>query len=174
MSVSLNSLLPIIYDNSSVLILGSMPSKISLEKQQYYANPRNQFWKLIYSIFDEELDQQYEKKIDFLRSKRIAIWDVIKECPREGSLDSTIKDEQPNDFNDLLKQYPNIRLIVFNGGLAEKSFWSKVHLGDGVDDRVKFIRVPSSSPANAIKFEKKKVEWKAIKSYIDEQRTQSQ
>jgi len=163
----LDGLPPIINNDSRVLILGSMPSEISLEKNQYYANPRNQFWRLIYSIFDEEPDQKYEEKLDFLRSQRVAIWDIIKECSREGSLDSAIEDEQPNDFNDLLKRYPDVRLVVFNGGMAEKSFWGKVHLDDEIKSRIKFIRVSSSSPANAIKFETKREEWKVIRSFID-------
>ena len=85
------SFAPIIDDKSKVLILGTMPGGKSLEKQQYYANPRNQFWKIIDNLFDETLPTDYEKKINFLKDKRIALWDVLKACSREGSLDANIK-----------------------------------------------------------------------------------
>lgn len=81
---------PLVDKESKVLILGSMPGVMSLNKQQYYGNPRNHFWKIIYSLFNEVEDELYEQKKAFLLRKGIALWDVINNCYREGSLDSNI------------------------------------------------------------------------------------
>jgi G:T/U-mismatch repair DNA glycosylase len=36
---------PIIDDGARVVILGNMPSVMSLAARQYYTNPRNGFWR---------------------------------------------------------------------------------------------------------------------------------
>lgn len=108
---------PSIDNNSKVLILGSMPGAKSLEEQQYYAHPQNRFWKVMGSICNEpklsELD--YETKLQILLNNNIALWDTIKSCKREGSLDSDIQNEKPNDITGLLKKYPNIKTICLTG-----------------------------------------------------------
>jgi hypoxanthine-DNA glycosylase len=73
---------PIIDDLSRVIILGSMPSEMSLILHQYYGNPRNHFWKIGYSLFGREPHPVYEDRVAFLREKRIALWDVIDSCER--------------------------------------------------------------------------------------------
>jgi len=78
---------PIVDKNCKVLILGTMPGEISLQKQQYYANKQNQFWKIIYSLFNKDVEDDYEKRKIFLLDHHIAIWDVLKSCDREGSRD---------------------------------------------------------------------------------------
>ena len=89
-------LAPVVGDAPKVLILGSMPSVESLRKQEYYGNKRNHFWKIIFQLFDSHEQLEYEAKIAFLKEKNIALWDVLYSCHREGSLDSNIKDEEPN------------------------------------------------------------------------------
>ena len=96
---------PSIDNNSKILILGSMPGVKSLEEQQYYAHPQNRFWKVMASICNEprlhEFD--YDLKLKTLLNNNIALWDTIKSCTREGSLDSDIQNETPNDIKNLLK-----------------------------------------------------------------------
>ena len=86
---------PSIDNNSKILILGSIPDVKSLEEQQYYAHPQNRFWKVLGSICNElqlyELD--YDVKLKTFLKNNIALWDTIKTCKREGSLDSDIQDE---------------------------------------------------------------------------------
>ena len=154
---------PIIDDNSHVLILGSMPGKISLEKGEYYAHSSNMFWKLIYSVFGAQIDQTYEEKKSFLKSKKIALWDVIKECYRSGSSDSKIINPIINDFDGLLARYPNIRCIFLNGKKAESLFEKNVKKCN-----VSFFTLPSSSPSNASICLNKKIEtWSQIKELAD-------
>jgi TDG/mug DNA glycosylase family protein len=158
--IKLNSFSPIVNKTSQILILGSMPSQESLRKNEYYANPRNQFWRIIYSMFDLPLDDKYENRLGLLNSKCIALWDVIKECYREGSLDSNIKGEATNDFTWLFREYPNIKYVFFNGSKAFDSF--KKNPGFKFPGTA-FEKLESTSPANTKKFEDKLVNWMKIK-----------
>lgn len=153
---------PIINDKSEILILGTMPSIISLQEQHYYANPKNHFWDIIYSILNLEIDYDYdyEKRYKMLLDNKIALWDVLSYANREGSLDSAIKDEIPNNIPELLDEYPNIKMIVFNGSASEKYF--KKYFKHLFDFK-KCIRVSSSSPIpgkNVKSLIEKKMEWK--------------
>ncbi|MFC4739884.1 DNA-deoxyinosine glycosylase [Flavobacterium ponti] len=153
------SFLPISNKNSKVLILGTMPGIASLELNQYYGHPRNAFWKLLFSILDEPFSLDYEVRKQIAIKNNIAIWDVLQACVREGSLDSNIKHEIPNDFELFFKEHPNIELIVFNGQKAAQFFKKYVNLADGY----KQVTVPSTSPANAgISWEQKLKEWKVV------------
>lgn len=139
---------PSIDNNSKVLILGSMPGVKSLEEQQYYAHSQNRFWKVMGSICNEpklsELD--YETKLKTLLNNNIALWDTIKSCNREGSLDSDIQNEKPNDIRKLLKNYPNIRIICLNGNKSYSAF--KKYFPDLLK-KYTCYQTPSTSPANA-------------------------
>lgn len=161
------SLDPVIDSNSRVLILGTMPGVESLSKGQYYANERNQFWHIMSSVLNIEFPNDYPRKINILKNHKIALWDVIHVCERVGSLDSNIKYEEPNDIESLLKNYPTIKLIVFNGSKAFKVF--KKHIGFKLFSRVDFERLPSTSatPGKNVKtFEEKVEDWSIIKNYI--------
>ena len=138
---------PIIDRDARVLILGTMPGAESLRKREYYANPRNQFWKVIYSIFDSELETSYFERVSFIKEKRIALWDVIQCYDREGSSDSKITNVYANDFASLVTTYPNIKYLCFNGQKALKLFRKEVKLN--TSSQVILETLPSSSPANA-------------------------
>ena len=128
-------------------MLGTLPGPESLRVGQYYANPNNQFWKILYSIFDTAtVDTSYSGKLSFLSKRGIALWDVFHSADRVGALDADIRNEVPNDIPGLIKQYPNISNILLNGKKAEKSF----HINcQNVD--ISAVYVPSTSPAYAKK-----------------------
>jgi hypoxanthine-DNA glycosylase len=154
---------PIIDRNSTTLILGTMPSTESLGRGEYYGNPRNHFWIIIYSIFNATLETSYEAKLSFIRGKRIALWDVIGSCDRIGSSDSKITNICINDFDSLLTSYPKIKYIFFNGQKAFHTFRKEVDLDPsfGVTHRT----LPSSSPANAkMSLNTKIQEWAIIQN----------
>lgn len=157
----LSSFQPIVDERSRVLILGSMPGVESLRLQQYYANPRNQFWKILYELFDSQASQDYEEKISFIKSKKIAVWDVIENCYREGSLDSNIREEKVNDFSALFKAYPDIKTVMFNGSKAYETY--KKWIGFGMPSDITFQKLTSSSPANTKRYEEKLREWSIIR-----------
>ncbi|MBP3038739.1 DNA-deoxyinosine glycosylase [Bacillaceae bacterium Marseille-Q3522] len=157
------SLDPVSESNARVLILGSIPGRESLAKQQYYAHPRNQFWKIIFAIFQENDVKDYQERLSFLKKNGIALWDVIHSCEREGSLDSSIKKEEPNDIAGFLSLHPHIRLIACNGGKAFQTF--QKYIDHSALKDVKIIRLPSTSPVPGkyIKtLEEKIVGWQQI------------
>lgn len=151
---------PSIDNNSKVLILGSMPGVKSLEEQQYYAHPQNRFWKVMASICNEprlhEFD--YDLKLKTLLNNNIALWDTIKSCKREGSLDSDIQNETPNDIKSLLKKYPNIKTICLNGN---KSYSAFKKYFPNLLEKYNCHKMPSTSPANTrYSLDKLKEEWR--------------
>lgn len=93
-----------------MLILGSMPGVRSLQEQQYYAHPRNAFWPIMAVVFSLGSELSYTERCTRLMEQRMAVWDVLKGCYREGSLDSAIlpDSEEANDFEGLLQSYPTI------------------------------------------------------------------
>ena len=60
---------PVIDSESKILILGTMPGIRSLELQQYYGHTGNQFWKILFALFDEPFTKDYEKRIDLVQRK---------------------------------------------------------------------------------------------------------
>ncbi|MDW7671418.1 MAG: DNA-deoxyinosine glycosylase [Bacillota bacterium] len=150
---------PIIQKNCRVLILGSMPGVQSLEAQQYYAHPQNQFWKIIERLFDRPLPPDYDSRTTFLLEQHIALWDVIHSCYREGSLDSAIRQETAHDFETFFHTYPGIRFVAFNGTKAQDTF--RKHVGAHFPG-ITFHRLPSTSPAHTMKLAEKLAEWQII------------
>jgi len=166
MCVLLRSFDPIVDNESKVLILGTMPGAESLRQQQYYAYSRNLFWTFIYGIFGEKPDTDYNKKIAFLREKKIALWDVYKSCRRKGSLDSNISDEEPNDVAGLLNTHPNIKYVFCNGGTSGAHFVR--HVLPKAEREIYYMKLPSTSPANAsIPADQKMHMWLCIRHTIE-------
>lgn len=162
---------PVSDKNAIVLILGSMPGEESLRQQQYYAHPRNTFWKILGNLFNFNSDMPYTDRKKELIKNRIALWDVMKECERDGSLDSSIKNHtiEENDFETFFKKHPNIRYIYFNGSKAELEFKKRVKLKLNNLDNFTFEKLPSTSPAMAMmNFEKKLDVWSVIKKVLFE------
>lgn len=158
---------PSIDNNSTVLILGSMPGVKSLEEQQYYAHPQNRFWKVLGHICnDPELSKyDYDLKLKTLLTHNIALWDTIKSCKREGSLDSDIQNETQNDLRGLLKKYPKIKTICLNGNKSYSAF--KKYFPDLLE-KYTCRKMPSTSPANArYSLEKLIIEWNKHLSLFD-------
>jgi TDG/mug DNA glycosylase family protein len=151
---------PISQSDATVLILGTMPSEQSLAANQYYGHPRNAFWKIIFNVLETPFATDYELRKRVLLDNRIALWDVLAACVREGSLDSAIEEEVPNDFDSFLKAHPQIQTIYFNGQKAAKYF--KQHVA--VTGTYHLVTLPSTSPAHAgMSFKKKLLEWEIIK-----------
>lgn len=138
---------PLIDDNCTALVLGSMLSPKSAQARFYYAHPQNRFWRVIAAIFDCEYPNSFDDKAALALSHGIALWDVIKSCDIVGASDSTIKNVEFNDINGLLTKYKNIKQIYTTGGTAYKllSKYSATVDNSIIADA---IALPSTSPQN--------------------------
>ncbi|WP_127533733.1 DNA-deoxyinosine glycosylase [Paenibacillus kobensis] len=168
MSLTVYSFEPVVDERSQVLVLGSMPGVPSLELNEYYGNPRNYLWRVLYGLFGQEVDEEYEKRLEFALSHRVAMWDVLKSCKREGSLDSNIRDEVVNDIPGLLTRYPNIRCLALNGTKAHDTFMRHFGKTDAAS-RVVCLKLPSTSPVptRTMKtLDDRLAAWRAIEPYL--------
>lgn len=139
-----------------------MPGKKSLQMQQYYAFPQNQFWKIMFYLFNKEFSEDYETRINLLQENHIALWDVIESCERKGSRDTEIKDEIDNNIPKLIENHPNIQTIFCNGQKSYKNLLKIV----GKDFGLPMIVLPSTSPLHTVKFEEKLESWRVIRDYL--------
>ena len=137
-------ILPIYNKDSNVLILGSFPSVKSREAEFYYHHPRNRFWTVLSTLYEESAPLNIDEKIDFLLRHRIAVWDVIQSCEITGSSDSSIKNVVANDLTTILET-ADIRQIYTNGNTAYSYYQKYIFPMTGRE----CIKLPSTSPANA-------------------------
>ena len=135
-------------DESTVLILGSLPSVKSREDGFYYAHPRNRFFKVLANVFNESEPSSINDRKAFLRRHKIALYDVIYECDICGSSDASINNAKVIDIKDILTKYSNIKRVGVNGGKSKQLF--DKHLLNIVKQfDVEACYLPSTSPANA-------------------------
>jgi len=141
---------PLVFKDTTTLILGSFPSKKSFEEDFYYAHPQNQFWKILSAITKYPIHNR-DQKIWLLKESKIGLWDVIGSCYSDSSLDSSIYDEEVNDIAGLLEKYPSITKVACTGKKSYQLFTMHFeYLG------IEAIYLPSPSPAYAaMKFEQK-------------------
>lgn len=134
---------PVVDENTEILILGTLPSDMSIAAGQYYANPGNDFWKLVEAALNQTLvGLPYEAKIECLKTSRIGLWDAYHSCVRLGSMDDGITEQELNDFGRLKNLAPSLKLICFNGQKAAKAQSALTNLGYNT------TFLPSSSGAN--------------------------
>lgn len=151
---------PVLDARTRIMILGSFPGVASLGAAQYYAHPRNQFWRLIGAVLDEDLvPLAYAQRLERLLSHGVGLWDVLAACHREGSLDAAIRHARPNDFAGLGMRAPQLHTLCFNGKTAGRFAPLLAEAG------YRTFVLPSSSPANAtLSFEQKLAVWQALRA----------
>ncbi|HEY0626661.1 MAG TPA: DNA-deoxyinosine glycosylase [Allosphingosinicella sp.] len=154
---------PVVNDEVRLLVLGSLPGEESLARAQYYAHPRNQFWRLMEQVTGTALvPLGYEERLHALLTARVGLWDVVASATRTGSLDGVIRDHRPNELKALVESLPNLRAIGFNGGTSARIGQKALHGVSGID----FVPLPSSSPALTLAFEEKRVRWLTLRHYL--------
>jgi len=139
-------LAPVFDAQACLLMLGSFPGAASLQAAQYYAHPRNAFWPLMGALLGEPdlIARPYPERLQVLRRHRVALWDAVATCRREGSLDTAIEAAEPSDLRDLIARLPRLRAVACNGALAHRQ--TLLALGDTA---LPVLRLPSTSPAHA-------------------------
>lgn len=152
-------------DTTVLLVLGSFPGGVSLQKRQYYAHPQNQFWPIVQALWPSHAlpdATDYAGRCDWLLARGLGLWDVYASCEREGSLDSAIRNAEVNDFAALARQLPRLRGIAHNGGESFRHARHLAHLGLPV------LKLPSTSPANASwSFARKLAAWREAMAIIE-------
>lgn len=139
-------LAPVYAPEARLLLLGSFPGAASLQAAQYYAHPRNAFWPIMAVLLGEPdlAARPYAERLPVLRQHRVALWDAVAACRREGSLDTAIEQAEPSDLAGLLRRLPALQAIGCNGALAYRQ--TLAVLGR---QALPVLRLPSSSPAHA-------------------------
>lgn len=153
---------PVWRADARVLVLGSLPGERSLAESRYYAHPYNQFWRLMGAVLELDLPADYEARLTALTERGVALWDVIGQARRRGSLDGAIRDHQPNDLSGLVGQLPQLRAIGFNGGSAARIGRRQLGAHGGLVQ----LDLPSSSPAFTRSFDSKLSAWLQLRPFL--------
>jgi TDG/mug DNA glycosylase family protein len=155
---------PVSSPSARVLLLGSLPGRLSLERGEYYANPQNAFWKIVAARIPD-LPADYAGRVAALTMHHFALWDVLAAATRSGSVDAAISDDAiPNNFRAFLHAHPHIQLVAFNGTTAAKLYERRA-MPTLTDAQRAITRqtLPSTSGAHArLSFAKKAALWSIL------------
>jgi len=155
---------PIARPDARLFVLGSLPGDASLAAQRYYAHPSNQFWRLLGLAIDEDLHAlDYDQRLERLAQRRVGLWDVIASASRRGSLDQAIREAEHNRIEHLLRDFPDLRAIAFNGATASAA--GRKLIGAGAP-QVTLVDLPSSSAANTRPFAEKANSWSKLAEFL--------
>lgn len=148
-----------------MLVLGSAPSVLSLQKGEYYGNPQNAFWPVLAELLRRPAGEDYAARTRMLVEARIALWDVLASAERPGSLDASIVAATAvvNDFETFFAGHPLVRAVFFNGRTA-RTFWDRRVEGcQALPAGLALTTLPSTSPAHAaLSRAKKLAAWRQI------------
>jgi double-stranded uracil-DNA glycosylase len=150
---------PVGSSDARLLILGSLPGEASLRAQRYYAHPQNHFWRLLGAAIGEDLAAMpYDERLARLAARKIALWDVVGEARREGSLDGAIRGATANQLAAFVSTHPRLRAVAFNGKTAARL--GRAALSDAGE--LQLIDLPSSSPAYTLAIGLKAERWAVL------------
>lgn len=152
--------------DARILILGTMPGAVSLACGEYYAHARNAFWRIAQALFGVDPGAAYADRLRALQEAGVALWDVLSDCQRPGSLDSAIvaASAVPNDFAGFLARHPRLEVIGLNGAKAAQLYRRHVTpVLAGRDSGLRVLALPSTSPAHAAQgYEDKLQAWRGL------------
>ena len=106
-------------------------------------------------LYEFDVSSSYQIRCNLLEESGVAVWDVLHDCVRPGSLDSAIErsSEVSNDFTALFAANTSISRVIFNGAAAYAIFkrHNKLLLEQLAKQRddFKWECCPSTSPAHA-------------------------
>lgn len=147
-----------------LLILGSLPGDKSLREQRYYANPQNQFWRLMSAMLDEDLvTLDYDVRLARLLTRHVGLWDVVESADRVGSTDAAMREIRTNDLAGIAGRLPDLRAIAFNGGAARTHGLRQLGAAAA---HFTIHALPSSSGMNTIGLDAKLPVWRALAVHL--------
>jgi hypoxanthine-DNA glycosylase len=153
------SMPPVGAADARLLVLGSLPGDASLAARAYYAHPTNQFWRLLgHAIAEELAGLSHGDRLGRLAARGIALWDVVADAARSGSLDSAIRDFTTNPLAAFAATHPNLQAVAFNGRTA--AVIGRRALA-AVND-LTLIDLPSSSAAFTRPLTEKMIAWDVL------------
>ena len=153
---------PVVNADTRVLVLGSLPGEQSLARAQYYAHPRNHFWRLMGEVIGADLVAlDYAGRLDALLKARIGLWDVVASASRSGSLDGNIRDHRPNALAELAATLPELGAVAFNGGTS-----ARIGQKELAETGLTLVPLPSSSPAYTLAYERKREAWLRLRDFL--------
>lgn len=122
------------------LVLGSFPSVASLQVGEYYGNPHNWFWRVLAACgVVVDAAAPYAERIEAVRGRGLAIWDLYAAVRRPGSGDDAIRDARANRVGALFERrgpFP----ILLNG--RRRREWRRHFAVVNVEP----VALPSTSP----------------------------
>ncbi len=152
---------PVARGDARLFILGSLPGDASLAARQYYAHPRNAFWRLVGSVIGADLQSlDYTQRLERLKVNRIGLWDVVAQARRRGSLDQAIREAGHNALADYFAGFANLEAVAFNGATAAAAGRKLLR-----HPPIALLDLPSSSPANTRPFQEKAAAWAGLARY---------
>ncbi|MCJ8158990.1 DNA-deoxyinosine glycosylase [Sphingomonas sp. LaA6.9] len=153
---------PVVDGRTRLLILGSLPGEESLRAGQYYANPRNQFWRLLGDVMEIPLaDLSYSDRLSTCLDQGVGLWDTVAQAHRKGSLDARIQLERSSDLEALGNALPSLYALAFNGTTAARIGRQAV-----ASDRWILLDLPSSSPAYPLAYGLKLERWMMLRKFL--------
>ncbi len=158
---------PLAAPDARVLILGSLPSRLSVQKKEYYGNPRNAFWRVMGELMDAGPDKPYAMRAEILQRHGVAVWDVLRTAARRGSMDAAIAmhSATANDFRGFYAEHAKLELICFNGRKAAE-LYKRLVAPQGISTigAIEMKTMPSTSPAYAsMTFAEKLDQWSVMR-----------
>lgn len=152
---------PLLAPQTRVLVLGSLPGQASLAAGQYYAHPRNQFWRLLGDIIGQPLATlPYPERVASMLAAGVGLWDVVQSAERPGSLDADLRAVTYNDLRSQIGRLPQLAAVAFNGATAARAARHLAGLSPSL------LRLPSSSPAMTMAYADKLAVWREIGRYL--------
>lgn len=164
---------PIVFEDSEVLLLGTLPGAVSLKKEYYYADEGNYFWEFFSEYSGHDKPKSNEEVVKILKDQKVALWDIYDSALREDgahkatSKDCDIVDVEWNDICRFLQTYPNIKRVGVLGKKAYQEFIRKY-------PDIKVECLPSTSGSNGGQWggkpiDKGRIGWIKFKNFIEQE-----
>ena len=150
---------PLFWDDSKILILGTIPSSSSIEKGEYYYHYMNYIWDYLAKIYGVVKPKSWPEKKTFLQMNHIALWDMYAYSETAGSSDKGLGEF--NNLSGFLEEHQTITKVLLNGKKTSQAFRQYKKTGHVLSDAIKVYDLPSTSGANTrMPRERALLEWK--------------